>query len=51
VKPGEEVQAGQRIGLIKFGSRVDMILPPEAKIAIQEGDKVKGGISIIGYLS
>jgi len=51
VKPGEEVQAGQRIGLIKFGSRVDIILPPESKIAIQEGDKVKGGISIIGYLS
>jgi phosphatidylserine decarboxylase len=50
VKPGEEVEAGQRIGLIKFGSRVDMILPQEAEIRIREGDKVKGGISIIGYL-
>jgi len=50
VKPNEEVEAGQRIGFIKFGSRVDLILPPGSKIEVRKGDKVKGGLSIIGRL-
>ena len=50
VKPNEVVEAGQRIGFIKFGSRVDLILPPGSKIEVRKGDKVKGGLSIIGRL-
>jgi phosphatidylserine decarboxylase len=50
VQPGEEVEAGQRIGLIKFGSRVDLILPKRCTIAVKKGDRVRGGITVIGYL-
>ena len=50
VKPSQAVEAGQRIGFIKFGSRVDLILPPGSKIEVREGDKVKGGVNIIGCL-
>jgi len=50
VKPSQAVEAGQRIGFIKFGSRVDLILPPGSKIDVREGDKVKGGVNIIGCL-
>jgi phosphatidylserine decarboxylase len=50
VKPSQAVEAGQRIGFIKFGSRVDLILPPGSKIEVREGDKVKGGVDIIGCL-
>ena len=50
VQPGEEVQAGQRIGLIKFGSRVDLIVPPNSQIEVKAGDKVKAGVTIVGYL-
>jgi len=50
VKPNQEVEAGQRIGFIKFGSRVDLILPPGSQIEVRKGDQVKGGLSIIGRL-
>ena len=50
VKPNQEVEAGQRIGFIKFGSRVDLILPPGSQIEVRKGDEVKGGLSIIGRL-
>jgi phosphatidylserine decarboxylase len=45
---GERVEKGERIGLIKFGSRVDIFLPGDASVAVSLGDKVKGGSSIIG---
>ncbi len=50
VRPNQEVEAGQRIGFIKFGSRVDLILPTGSRIEVRKGDKVKGGISIMGRL-
>ncbi len=46
-KPGDFVTAGERIGLIKFGSRVDMTLGPEWEIVVKEGQRVAGGSSII----
>jgi phosphatidylserine decarboxylase len=49
-KVGDQVQRGERIGLIKFGSRVDVVLDPDAKIEIKVGDKVKGGSSVLAYL-
>jgi phosphatidylserine decarboxylase len=50
VKPGDRVERGQRMGLIKFGSRVDVMLPPEADLRVQAGDRVKGGSTVIAAL-
>ncbi len=50
-KIGDRVQRGERIGLIKFGSRVDVLLGPDAKVQIKVGTKVKGGSSVLAYLN
>lgn len=47
-KTGESVDLGERLGLIKFSSRTDLILPAEFRILIKAGDKLKGGVTIIG---
>lgn len=47
-KVGCLVVKGERVGLIKFGSRVDVILPPNVAVLVKKGDRVKGGLSIIG---
>ncbi len=47
---GDEVQQGADMGFIKFGSRVDLYLPLDAKIEVQKGDKVKGNLSVIARL-
>jgi len=44
---GDTVQAGERVGLIKFGSRVDVFLGPEWAIAVNIGERVAGGSSVI----
>lgn len=44
---GEMVSLGERVGLIRFGSRVDVWLPSEAQIIVRRGQKVKGGESIL----
>ncbi len=46
-KPGDRVAAGERVGLIKFGSRVDVLLGPEWEIAVRPGDRVSAGSSVI----
>jgi len=46
-KPGDTVAAGERVGLIKFGSRVDVQLGPEWEIAVQVGQRVSAGSSIL----
>ena len=48
VKVGDEVKRGQRMGLIRFGSRIDMFLHPSVVIDIKIGDRVVGGESVIG---
>ncbi|MDA3839023.1 MAG: phosphatidylserine decarboxylase family protein [Candidatus Delongbacteria bacterium] len=45
---GDEVEQAQKLGIIKFGSRVDIILPDETDIKVKVGDKVKAGETIIG---
>jgi len=50
VRAGKEVEIGQRMGLIKFGSRLDVYLPPEATVVVQPRDRVKAGESILGRL-
>jgi phosphatidylserine decarboxylase len=47
-KEGDWVEKGERIGLIKFGSRVDIFMPRDVDLAVSLGDKVKGGSTIIG---
>jgi phosphatidylserine decarboxylase len=46
-KPGETVAKGERVGLIKFGSRVDVFLGPEWDIKVRTGERVAGGSSIL----
>lgn len=50
VEPGDRVRAGQRFGLIRFGSRLDVYLPENTGIAVQTGQKVTAGQSVIAYL-
>ncbi len=50
VQEGDKMTIGQRFGMICFGSRLDVYLPPETKLAINVGDKVQAGASILGYL-
>jgi phosphatidylserine decarboxylase len=47
---GDTVRRGERVGLIKFGSRTDVLLDASAEIAVQVGDNVKGGTSILAFL-
>lgn len=49
-RAGDHVTRGERIGLIKFGSRCDVILPASAEVLIQVGDIVKGGSSTLAIL-
>jgi phosphatidylserine decarboxylase len=44
---GQTVERGQRVGLIKFGSRVDVLLPANAELQVSVGDRVKGGASVL----
>lgn len=46
-KEGDRLERGQRVGLIKFGSRVDVLLPGRAELHVKTGDHVKGGSSIL----
>ena len=50
VVPGQKLDAGERIGLIRFGSRVDLIVPTRAELFIKRGDRVRGGSSVMGAL-
>lgn len=45
--PGSAVQAGERFGMIKFGSRTELIVPADVEVTCQVGDKVRGGLTIL----
>ena len=47
---GDRVERGERVGLIKFGSRVDVVLDASARLQIKVGDHVKGGASVLAYV-
>lgn len=47
---GERVIQGQRFGLIRFGSRVELYLPVDLEVAVAKGCKVKAGVTVIGRL-
>jgi len=45
---GDTVAAGERVGMIKFGSRVDVFLPRSVHLRVKKGDRVVGGVSALG---
>ncbi|HTH52028.1 MAG TPA: phosphatidylserine decarboxylase, partial [Pyrinomonadaceae bacterium] len=46
-KEGDTLERGQRFGLIKFGSRTDIKMPPDCEVAVKIGDRVRGGETVI----
>ena len=50
VHTGDTVVRGQRMGMIKFGSRVDVLMPADVELRVKPGDRVKGGSSVLGVL-
>ncbi len=51
VDTGDKVQKGQKYGFIRFGSRVELFLPPEYQVNVSIGDSVRGGADVIGSKS
>jgi phosphatidylserine decarboxylase len=49
-KKGDRVAMGERVGLMKFSSRMDVILPVEVEVLVHKGDRVIGGVSVLGRL-
>ena len=50
-KVGDRVERGERVGLIKFGSRVDVLLEASASLEVKVGDRVKGGSSVLAHMN
>ena len=50
IKTGDQLERGERFGMIRFGSRVDTFLPIGTKVRVKLGDRVKGGETILGEL-
>jgi phosphatidylserine decarboxylase len=50
VEPGAQVRAGERFGIMKFGSRMDVFVPLDATLAVSVGDAVRGGETVIAML-
>jgi phosphatidylserine decarboxylase len=50
-RKGDQLKLGERFGLIKFSSRTDVLLPANVKVTVSEGDRVRGGITVIGRIS
>jgi phosphatidylserine decarboxylase len=48
-KAGDRVERGERIGLVRFGSRADLWLPRDSELLVKVGDHVKGGSSVVAY--
>ncbi len=49
-RPGDRVRRGERFGMIRFGSRVELFLPLEVSVSVRPGQRVKGGTTVMGYL-
>ncbi len=50
VQEGDRIERGQRIGLMKFGSRMDVFLPPDAELRVKADDRVVGGETVLAIL-
>lgn len=51
IEKGDQVKAGDRFGIMKFGSRMDVIVPAELEFKVSEGDRVIGGHTVLGYFT
>jgi phosphatidylserine decarboxylase len=50
VGEGDTVQAGERFGIVKFGSRMDVLVPPGVELDVEKGQSVRGGTTVLGRL-
>jgi phosphatidylserine decarboxylase len=50
VEPGDELEAGERFGMIRFGSRTDCLMPRGTRVLVGVGDRVRGGVTVLGML-
>jgi phosphatidylserine decarboxylase len=48
IKAGDDVATGERIGLMKFGSRMDIFVPPEVELTVAKGDRTVAGETVLG---
>lgn len=48
-RPGDPLARGERVGLIKFGSRVDVLVEPQVELRVKVGDRARAGSSILGF--
>ena len=48
---GDQLKLGERFGLIKFSSRTDVLLPANVQVTVAKGDRVRGGVTVIGRIS
>ena len=51
VGPGDKLTAGERFGMIRFGSRTDCVMPRSAQLSVRPGDRVVGGMTVLGALA
>jgi phosphatidylserine decarboxylase len=51
LRPGDRVDAGERFGMIRFGSRTDLVVPRAAAVQVRVSDRVIGGVTIVALLS
>jgi phosphatidylserine decarboxylase len=49
-RAGDRVKCGERFGMIKFSSRTDVLLPPNVKVLVREGMRVRGGVTVVGRI-
>jgi phosphatidylserine decarboxylase len=49
-KTGDRLERGERVGLIKFGSRVDVLVPAHAELRVKKGDRVQGGATVLAHI-
>ena len=50
VRAGDKLAAGERFGLIRFGSRTDLVVPRSTEMRVKIGDRVRGGETVMGVL-
>lgn len=50
ISEGDSVTAGNRFGLIRFGSRLELLLPPESSVSVEKGDRTRAGVTVIARL-
>lgn len=50
-RKGDQLKLGERFGMIKFSSRTDVLLPANVRVTVAEGDRVRGGVTVIGRIT